>query len=99
MNQVLAQDEIVVGLCADCARHESLKRLIEEDAETGLCAFCEQPNVRIRSTKNVEPMVMLLRALIRFYWDEFLYNPHWGGDSPMALLCEEDNQIVNPPVS
>jgi hypothetical protein len=98
-DEVTDDIEIVVGLCADCAIHDSLKRLIEEQHELGMCAFCEKPDARIPSTTRVEPMVMLLRALIRFYWDEFLYNHHWGGDTPMALLCEPDNPVVKPPKS
>lgn len=41
-------------------------------------------------------MVMLVRALIRFHWDETSYNHHWGGESVLALIGEEDNPVVEP---
>lgn len=88
-----------VSLCVDCARHPSLKRVIAEDSVVGLCAFCERPNVTVRNPERAAPMVMLLRSLIRFYWDEFSYNGHWGGDSVLNLFADPDNPVVTRAVS
>ena len=36
----------------------------------------------------------LVRALVRFHYDEWVYNGHWGGDEkPPTMLCSE-NPIV-----
>ncbi len=91
--------EPMVSLCVDCARHPSLKRVIEADSVTGLCAFCERLDATVRNPDRTEPMVMLLRSLIRFYWDEFSYNGHWGGDSVLDLFVAHDNPVVTPAVS
>ncbi|MES0073608.1 RES family NAD+ phosphorylase [Mesorhizobium sp. M0058] len=42
---------------------------------------------------------MLLRALIRFFYDEQEYNRHWGGESVLSLFEHEDNPILKPPTS
>ena len=92
-------NEVPVSLCVDCARHTSLKRIIEADNVTGLCAFCGRADARVRNPENIEPMIMLLRALIRFYWDEFEYNGHWGGDAVLDLFADDANPIVKPAVT
>lgn len=94
-----ALEEIVpTSLCLDCARHPSVKKIISDDCTKGRCALCARDGVDVRNPENREPLVMLLRALIRFHYDEYQYNPHWGGDSVMSLLSEE-NPIVLPPKS
>lgn len=88
-----------VSICIDCARHPSLKRIIAARSVRGICAFCCRDDVVVRDTYDIEPMVMLLRALIRFYWDEFAYNSHWGGESSTALFADDTNLVVTPPVA
>ena len=41
-------DEPKVSLCVDCARHPSLKRVIETKSVAGLCAFCGRPDGQVR---------------------------------------------------
>jgi hypothetical protein len=85
-----------VSLCLDCARQPSLKRIIEQDSIVGLCAFCGRRDAKVRNPGNAEPMIMLIRSLIRYYWDEFEYNHHWGGESVMDLFAHDDNPVVKP---
>ena len=93
------EEDPKVSICIDCARHPSLKRVIAARSVTGICAFCCRDDVVVRDPDDIEPMVMLLRALIRFYWDEFAYNSHWGGDSSTALFADDTNLVVTPPVA
>lgn len=95
----IEEDDRQVSLCVDCARHPSLKRIIEADSVIGLCAFCGQADAVVRNPNNVEPMVMLIRALIRFHWDEFEYNSHWGGDSVLDLFTDDANPVVRAAVT
>ena len=88
--------ELSVSVCVDCARHPSLKRLIEADSVSGLCAFCGRADAKVRNPDTIEPMVMLLRTLIRFHWDEFEYNGHWGGDAVLHLFADDSNPIIKP---
>ena len=94
-----ATEDPTPSLCVDCARHPSLKRVIHDDSVIGLCAFCERSDVEVRNPDQPEPMVMLMRSLIRFYWDEFSYNGHWGGDSVLDLFTDPDNPVVTRAVS
>lgn len=73
--------------------------MIAARSVTGICAFCCRDDVLVRDPDDIEPMVMLLRALIRFYWDEFDYNSHWGGESSIALFADSANLLVTPPVA
>lgn len=93
------EEDPKVSICIDCARHPSLKRIIAVRSVTGICAFCCRDDVVVRDPDDIEPMVMLLRALIRFYWDEFAYNSHWGGDSSTSLFADDTNLVVTPPVA
>lgn len=92
-------EEIPASLCTDCARHPSVKRMVAADCTKGLCALCARDDADVRNPGNLEPLVMLIRALIRFHYDEHEYNPHWGGDSVMSLFYSPDNPILEPPKS
>lgn len=93
------EEDVKISVCINCARHPSLKRVIEEKSVIGVCAFCCRDDVVVRDPDDVEPMIMLIRALIRVHWDEFEYNPHWGGDSVLDLFADIDNPVVDPPVA
>lgn len=95
----IIEDDQQVSICIDCARHPSLKRMIDAKPANGRCAFCCRDNVRVRDLDDIEPMVMLLRALIRFHWNEFEYNSHWGGESAVHLFADDANPVVKPPVT
>lgn len=96
MSEAARDEGFQVSVCIDCARHPSLKKMIEADLVTGICAFCCRTDAQVRNPENIEPMVMLMRSLIRFYWDEFSYNSHWGGDPVLELFEDADNLIVEP---
>lgn len=96
MNEASDDDELKVSVCSDCARHPSLKNMIEADLVTGVCAFCCKTDAQVRNPENIEPMIMLMRALIRFYWDEVSYNSHFGGDDAPHLFDDADNPVVKP---
>jgi len=44
-------------------------------------------------------MIMLIRALIRYYWDEHEYNTHWGGENALNLFNDENNYVITPPTT
>ena len=95
----LDHTEQKVSLCIECAKHPSVKRIIAQDSVVGLCAFCCRTDAQVRNPEHTEPMIMLLRALIRYHWDEWAYNRHWGGDSPIDLFSDPSNPIIKPPAN
>ena len=99
MVEIDSDEEIRTSLCLDCARHTSVKKIIVQDCTKGRCAVCARDDVDVRNPDNLEPLVMVIRALIRFHYDEHEYNPHWGGDSVMSLFYKADNPILEPPKS
>ena len=80
------EEDVKVSVCVDCARHPSLKRAIKARPVIGTCAFCCRTDAEVRDGDDIEPMIMLIRALIRFYWDEEAYNSHWGGGNVLELF-------------
>lgn len=88
-----------VSICLDCARHPSLKANIAARTKPGVCAFCGREDAPVRDPDDLEPTIMLMRALIRFYWDEEAYNSHWGGDNVLELFNDDANPVVKPPVA
>lgn len=96
MTEEAEEDDVKVSVCLNCARHQSLKRIIEADSTIGLCAICCNTKAIVRNPANAEPMIMLIRALVRFYWDESDYNSHWGGDGLLKLFSDPENPLFVP---
>jgi hypothetical protein len=84
-----------LSICAACAKHPSLKRFVKDHGATGNeCGICHRSDLIASAPANHEALSSLVRALVRFYYDEWIYNGHWGGDhEPESLLCRE-NEIV-----
>ncbi|MBZ5636362.1 MAG: RES family NAD+ phosphorylase [Acidobacteriia bacterium] len=85
----------ILSLCISCAKHPALKSFVKRCGEKGHeCGICHRTD-QLASPPSVHTALSsLVRALVRFYYDEWIYNGHWGGDEePEALLCHE-NAIV-----
>ena len=86
-------DWSTLSLCTDCVQHESLKNFIRLHAGAAeRCGGClrKSPDVMICDITQRPRLSYLLRALIRYYYDETDYNPHFGGDSPQDILFGEN---------
>lgn len=86
----------MVSLCVDCTVNEDLKNLITADAVKGLCGLCGRKTVIVRNPNKFGDVKMLIRALIRYHWDESDYNSHWGGESISYLLSQPSNPVLKP---
>ncbi len=90
-------DPDLASLCVDCARHPSLKAFISENANgkayCGVC-FRSSSDAVVCDIADRVQLENLVRALIRFYYDETDYNGHFGGESPEEILCG-DNPILD----
>lgn len=82
-------------ICIECAKHPSLKRFVKKYGTTGhRCGICRRSDLVSSAPAEYAALSSLVRALIRFRYDEWTYNQHWGGDEgPPAMLCSE-NPIV-----
>lgn len=88
-------DEPPVSLCSNCAKHPSLCEFVQSDSEKGLCGVCGKNGAKVFNPDRPDELSTRIKALCRFYFDEFEYNSHWGGSSIQELLCEEDNPIIH----
>lgn len=85
----------ILSLCLACAKHPALKSFVQQRGEEGHeCGICHRKDQIASPPAMHDALSSLVRALVRFYYDEWVYNGHWGGNQePEALLCHE-NEIV-----
>lgn len=93
--QNLPFDVDTTSLCSICAKHPSLKRFVLNHGATGYeCGICHRRDQIATAPADYPAISSLVRSLVRYFYDEWSYNPHWGGDlDPSSLLCKE-NEIV-----
>ncbi|EGP10359.1 hypothetical protein CSIRO_0136 [Bradyrhizobiaceae bacterium SG-6C] len=92
-----ALDADDVTLCADCAKHPSLKRFVELHAVEGpVCGVCQETGYPYTACapERKRELTNLISALIRFYYNEYEYNHHWGGDYGPEHLLVNPNPIL-----
>ena len=83
------------SICVECAKHPSLKKFVLKHGAIGHeCGICHRRDLIASAPAKYEALSSLVRALVRFHYEEWSYNHHWGGeDGPVPLLCDE-NPIV-----
>ena len=81
----LTEDGLTVSVCNDCARHAGLEQTIEADINVRICRFYHRSKVKAQASDNCKPVLRPFKALIRFCWDEFEGNSHWGGRKAAAI--------------
>lgn len=80
-------------VCHNCAKEPRLIALIESEGSSSVCHICQEKNDKTFSIEHTS-FRNLFRALIRYYYNEWDYNSHWGGDGLESLLYQENN-ILN----
>lgn len=86
-----------ITLCVECAKHPSLKRFVELHAVDGpVCGVCQETGYPYRAcaSERKQELTNLIKALIRFYYNEHEYNHHWGGDCGPEGLLVTSNPIL-----
>jgi hypothetical protein len=84
-----------LSICVTCAKHPSLKRFVKDHGATGYeCGICHRSDLIASAPAKHEAPSSLVRALIRFYYDEWTYNGHWGGNQEPESLLSHENEIV-----
>ena len=83
------------SICVECAKHPSLEKFVLKHVTIGHeCGICQRRDLIASAPAKYEALSSLVRALVRFHYEEWNYNHHWGGeDGPVPLLCDE-NPIV-----
>jgi len=84
----------MVSLCQNCAKHREIADLVKSDLAEGLCGVCGKSPIEVFNPKRFGELQGLIRALIRFQFNEEDYNSHWGGTSVYDILLVEDNQLL-----
>ncbi len=97
--RVVCPETGAVSICVMCAIHPSLKRFVRDHGAVGYeCGICHRSDQIASSPADYGALSSLIRALIRFHYDEWTYNRHWGGnDEPESLLCRENDIVEHAP--
>ena len=74
-------------ICSKCVKQKHLKQLIKSKKTKNTCDFCGN-NTNVCDIN--EEFYDLLKSLIRYYYDEWDYNHHWGGDDFYKIIEKED---------
>lgn len=87
------------NICIDCVKEFHLKELIKNSLIIDNCSFCNKKK-KICDYEE-DQFYYLLKSLIRYYYNEWDYNDHWGGESLYKLLQTDDiffnkNNFTNP---
>jgi len=80
-------------ICTECIKDRTLQTLVNLEGVDGeVCSVCGGTHKSIDTLNN--RYCQLFKALIRFYYSEWDYNTHWGGDS-LEMLFYKENPILN----
>lgn len=74
-------------ICASHITEPNVKNYIHLRAQANTCAFCGALS-KCLDTSATE-VKNLLRAIVRYHYDEVLYNPHFGGDYSSTFILAE----------
>lgn len=80
-------------ICTACAKDEHLKALIKSKGKKYKCSLCKEDEIALSSQNN--QLFQLYKALIRFHFNEWEYNGHFGGNGFENLFYGEDNIFFN----
>jgi RES domain len=86
-----------MGLCEDCAKDRSLKQFVQQHSLEGpVCGVCRYINgpYKVSDPAYNPELTNLIKALIRFNYNEEDYNPHFGADHEPEELLAELNSII-----
>jgi RES domain-containing protein len=73
----------------------SLKKFVRSHGSIGYeCGICNCSDLIASAPNQHEALSSLVRALVRFHYDEWTYNPHWGGEDRPEHLLYDENPIV-----
>src|ERR1700736_823107 len=72
-------DSGALSICVDCSKHESLRKFVRNHGTVGYrCGICHRADLIASRPDAFQSLSYLIRALIRFYYDEWSYNGHRG---------------------
>lgn len=79
-------------ICIDCVKDASLKKLVTRyGTDSVVCDLCHRTLKAINAGSNL--FQQLFKALIRYHFNEWEYNTHWGGDE-LESIFHSENPII-----
>lgn len=81
------------NICINCVKDVHLKQLINNKGASGKCSLCGSDNLVLDSEN--QSFFQLTKALVRFYYSEWDYNTHWGGDGYESLFYGDENRFFD----
>lgn len=81
------------NICIDCVKDHHLEDLIRKEGSIGQCSMCGG-NGQVIDVES-QHFFQLTKALVRYYFSEWDYNRHWGGDGYESLFYGKDNRFFD----
>lgn len=77
-------------LCEKCVEDKELASfIVKKGKRIDACGICKSKNVRAVNCESHD-LQSLFKALIRYYFNEWDYNDHWGGESIESVVISSD---------
>lgn len=76
------------NICENCVIEAHLKEFIEINGKIDNCTFCNSETIVCDFEQD--NFYQFLKALVRYHYDEWEYNDHWGGESLYKLIQSND---------
>ncbi len=86
-------EDIEIMICTECVKEIRLKLLGEKYGNNGICTCCGKSGHIVDTNSN--EFIQMIKALIRYHYSEWDYNPHWGGDDYGTFFYNDDNVFLN----
>ena len=77
------------NICVECVKDQHLKMLVQQEGVIGDCSLCGEKQPILDS--DSDRFFQLTKALVRFFYSEWEYNTHWGGENLETLFYGDDN--------
>lgn len=86
-------EEENILICIDCVKDVRYKKLISGINTKDICTCCQKKNYVIDTDSN--EFIQMTKALIRYHYNEWDYNHHFGGVDFINLFEKDDNIFLN----
>jgi hypothetical protein len=82
-------------LCVKCCSHPWLTDFVLKAGASGhKCGICGESDNSSTAPADAPQLVKLIRALVRYHFNEWQYNGHMGGEDIETLLSEGDPIVL-----
>ncbi|WP_258297437.1 RES family NAD+ phosphorylase [Paenibacillus peoriae] len=84
---------MLILVCGDCLKDRFLKQYVSTHSMEGQCIICRDTKNNLINVEE-RSFQALFKAVIRYHYEEYHYNSHFGGYFHLRHLLINDNPII-----